>query len=209
MLKAVEKIRPLEIDIICPGHGPVHNKSWKEIVDLTEKFALEYVTLTAAKEVKNVLVTYVSAYGYTKLMAEQIVDGIRNVENMNAVITDIENISPGELESEIILADAIIIGSPTINQNTLLPVYKLFALINPLRDKGKIGGAFGSYGWSGEAPKIIFENLRNLKLKVFEEPLSQKFFPDNEKSSALKEYGRRFARYISEECDFKIENPGN
>ena len=43
------------------------------------------------------------------------------------------------------MADGILVGSPTINQNTLLPVYKLFALINPLRDKGKFGGAFGSY----------------------------------------------------------------
>jgi flavorubredoxin len=64
MLKAIEKIRPLEIDIICPGHGSVHNKRWLEIVDLTEKFAREYVTLTSAKEIKNVLITYVSAYGY-------------------------------------------------------------------------------------------------------------------------------------------------
>ena len=58
------------------GSWSVHNKRWKEIVDLTEKYAGEYITLTAAKEVKNILITYVSAYGYTKLMAEQIADGI-------------------------------------------------------------------------------------------------------------------------------------
>ena len=52
------------------------------------------------------------------------------------------NISLEELESKLITADGIIIGSPTINQNTLLPVYKLFSLINPIRDKGKLGGAF-------------------------------------------------------------------
>ena len=57
------------------------------------------------------------------------------------------------------MADGLLVGSPTINQNTLLPVYKLFALINPIRDKGKLAGAFGSYGWSGESPKLILENF--------------------------------------------------
>ena len=67
------------------------------------------------------------------------------------------------------------IGCPTINQNILLPIYKLFALINPIRDKGKIAGAFGSFGWSGEASKIIPEILRNLKLEMLEDTVFVKF----------------------------------
>ena len=123
-------------------------------------------------------------------MAEQIANGIRENGNLKITLIDIETIPMGELESEIVMSDAILVGSPTINQNTLLPVYKLFSLINPLRDKSKIAGAFGSYGWSGEAPRIIIDNLRNLKLKVFEDPASMKFFPGNEKSLALKDYGK-------------------
>jgi NADH oxidase (H2O-forming) len=61
-------------------------------------------------------------------------------------------------------------------------VYTLFALINPLRDRGKMAGAFGSYGWSGEGPKIILENLKLLKLNVVEEPAAFKFSPANGKS---------------------------
>ena len=73
-------------------------------------------------------------------------------------------LKPDELESKLVWADGILVGSPTINQNTFLPVYKLFALINPLRDRGKLGGAFGSYGWSGESPKIILENLASSEI---------------------------------------------
>ena len=72
----------------------------------------------------------------------------------------------GDLEEHVVRADGIIIGSPTINQNTLLPVYKLFSVINPIRDKGKPAAAFGSFGWSGEAVKLIEDHLKNLKLKV-------------------------------------------
>jgi flavorubredoxin len=200
-IKALEKIKALDIAIICPGHGPVHRGNWKEVVNLTERYAEEYIKLTSNRNIKNVLITYVSAYGYTRQMAEQIAGGMRETENIKVSLMDIETIPLGELESEIVLSDAILVGSPTINQNTLLQVYKLFSVINPLRDKSKVAGAFGSYGWSGEAPKIIIDNLRNLKLKVFEDSAAIKFFPGKDKASALKDYGKRFAAFVSEECD--------
>jgi flavorubredoxin len=201
MLKAIEKIRPLDIKMICTGHGPILRKNWKKIVDLTEKYALEYVAITSERSNVNVLIAYVSAYGYTGQMAKHIANGIRMVGNFQVEILDIENILLGELDSKLTLSDALLIGSPTINQNTLLPVYKLFALINPLRDKGKLAGTFGSFGWSGEAQKIIAENLRNLKLRIFEESAAYKFYPGSEKEKALVEYGKKFAEQLKKECN--------
>jgi flavorubredoxin len=86
-----------------------------------------------------------------------------------------------------------------------MPVYKLFAVINPLRDKGKPSGSFGSYGWSGEAPGIIAANLKNLKLSYFENPASFKFSPASSKSDSLREYGRRFAQFVISEYEKKGE----
>ncbi len=196
MIKAIEKIRPLEIEMICTGHGPVHMKNISDVIDLTEKYSNEYLALVSDKNVKKVLVAYVSAYGFTKQAAELISEGIAETGKFDMDITDIENIPMEELDSKLASADAILVGSPTINQNTLLPVYKLFASINPLRDKGKPAGAFGSYGWSGEAPKIILENLRNLKLKVFEETAAFKFAPGSSKREALIEFGRKFGKEV-------------
>ena len=208
MIKAIEKIRPLDFNLICPGHGPIHRENPGKFVDLSEKYSNDYLQLTGSRAKKNVLITYVSAYGYTKKAAELIAAGIRESEEINIDISDIEHISLEELESKLIIADALLVGSPTINQNTLLPVYKLFSVINPLRDKGKLGGAFGSYGWSGEAPKIILESLRNLKLKVFDEPIMFKFSPEAEKENVLKEFGKKFLQMIVENCDNK-KNPGS
>ena len=207
MIKAIEKIRPLEIDMICPGHGPVHRDNLREIVDLTEKYSNEYLKLISGRPVKRVLIAYVSAYGYTKQAAEYIAQGIQETGNFDIDVADIENISSGDLELKLTSSDAILAGSPTINQNTLLPVYTLFALINPIRDKGKIAGAFGSYGWSGEASKIILENFRNLKLKIFDETVSFKFSPGANKKDMLIEYGKRFAQRIVENYS-ETKNPG-
>jgi flavorubredoxin len=170
------------------------------LVDLSQKYANEYLEQTQVKARRHILIVYVSAYGYTKMAAEIISDGIREVSDFSIDMVDIEHIDIGDLDKRLTESDALLAGSPTINQNTLLPVYKLFAIINPLRDKGKLAGAFGSYGWSGEAPKIILENFRILKLKIFEESAEFKFLPGGSKEETLKEYGRKFAQKFEEEC---------
>ena len=207
MLKAIEKVKPLELDFICPGHGPIHKENINKAIELSEKLADHYLQIVSEKSKMNILITYVSAYGYTKEAAHIIADGIIETKDITVYITDIENISLEELETKLIMSDGLLVGSPTINQNTLLPVYKLLALINPIRDKGKLGGAFGSYGWSGESPNIILENLRLLKLKIFEETAAFKFSADNIKKENLRQFGRNFAQRYIQECGH-IKNPG-
>ncbi len=197
MIKAIEKIRPLDISMIAPGHGPVLRSSWRETVGKTMALAQEYMALTAEKRQKRILITYVSAYGYTKEMAELLARGASVVENVVTEVMDIESADIGEMDSRLTIADGIIVGSPTINQNTLLPVYKLMAMVSPLRDRGKLAGSFGSYGWSGEAPTLIAEMLGNLKLKLFEKPAAYKFVPESDKEEPLIEYGRRFATALT------------
>jgi len=199
MVKAIEKIRPLDISMIATGHGPILRKHWRKIVDESYDMASEYVTLTGQNGLKRILITYVSAYGYTAEMARLIASGASKVDNVEVEVMDIETADIGEIDSKLTIADGIIVGSPTINQNTLLPVYKLVAMISPLRDRGKLAGSFGSYGWSGEAPVLIAEMLKNLKLKFFEEPAAYKFVPESIKEKPLIEYGERFARSMSEE----------
>jgi flavorubredoxin len=208
MLRAIEKVKPLELDFICPGHGPIHKKNLRKAIELSEKYADNYMQIVSEKNQKNILIAYVSAYGYTKDAAQLIAEGILETKGITVDITDIENISLEELESKLIMSDGLLVGSPTINQNTLLPVYKLLALINPIRDKGKLGGAFGSYGWSGESPNLILENFRLLKLKIFEETAAFKFSPDNNKKEYLRDFGRNFAQRYIQECGH-IKNPGN
>jgi flavorubredoxin len=79
-------------------------------------------------------------------MARLIAAGASRVETVEVEVLDIEKADIGEMDSKLTIADGIIVGSPTINQNTLLPVYKLVAMISPLRARGKLAGSVGSYG---------------------------------------------------------------
>lgn len=197
MLKAIEKIRPLEINAICPGHGPILRSTWKEKVALSEKYAEQYISDSLCID-NSILITYVSAYGYTRQMAEAIALGVREVVDYKIHIVDIENMLLGELEELIVRSKSFLIGSPTINQNTLLPVYRMFALINPIRDRGKKAAAFGSYGWSGEAVKIVENQLKTLKLNVVMEGMSNKFYPGEQKHEQMVNFGKAFGKHLLE-----------
>lgn len=197
MIKAIEKIRPLAIRSICPGHGPILRTYWRKYVDLSEKRAREYIAVAEPGKAR-VLIAYVSAYGYTAAMAEALAAGIKSEGDVEVELADLETMNEEEMEKRMIRCTALLVGSPTINQNTLLPVYKLFSVINPLRDKGKAASSFGSYGWSGEAVKMIDQNLRGLKLDIVMEGVSFKFFPDQEKMRELESFGKQFARKLLE-----------
>ena len=198
MLKAIEKIKTLPLDMICPGHGPILRSGWKEKIDRSFKLATSY--LEEINRGNRILVAYVSAYGYTEEMARHVAEGLMKKENTEVELVDMEQILLGDLEEHVARADGILVGSPTINQNTLLPVYKLFSVINPIRDKGKPAAAFGSFGWSGEAVKLIEDHLRNLKLKVVGEGTTARFFPNRQEAEKLVSFGEEFVKAVQQEA---------
>lgn len=195
MLKAIEKIEGLDIEMIAPGHGPVLRNNWRGIVALSKLLSTEAIE---APRKPLVFIPYVSAYQKTGMVAELIAQGIRQAGDIDIDVLDVELSPLGELEQHIAHASAYVIGSPTVNQNILLPIYKCFALINPIRDKGKPAAAFGSYGWSGEAKKLIRSNMENLKLKVFDEEMFVKFTPDEAESARAIAFGKAFGESILE-----------
>jgi flavorubredoxin len=193
MLQAIEKIKPLKINMICPGHGAILRSHWRKYVDLSEQYAKE-----ALREPKpgTVLILYVSAYRNTGMIAEKIGEGIRLAGETVVDVCDIENMDLATIEQKIIHSSSLIIGCPNFSQNILLPVYQVFALINPIRDRGKLAASFGSYGWSGEGTKLINSNLANLKLKLMDEGLLVKFTPHNEMLQKCIDYGKRFGEAL-------------
>ena len=188
-LRAIEKVEAMEIKMICPGHGPVLRSHWKECVAHSKAMCEEFVKLP---QKDMVLVAYVSAYGYTKALAEKIAEGIRS-EGLQVDLCDVEKLGVGEIGAHAEKASGLIFGSPTINQNALPPLYNCFAALSPLRDRGKLAGGFGSYGWSGEAKEVIEANIKASKLDFVGDTYFVKFKPSEAELQGAVEYGVRFA----------------
>ncbi len=193
MLKAIDKIKDLEINAICPGHGPILRENWKRYVKLTRLWSEKFMTQPVKN---NVFIPYVSAYANTEAIAESIAKGIHAAGDFEVELLNIEHTDLGKLEMKITRCNAVIVGSPTINQNILLPIYRLFAVMNPYRDHGKLAGSFGSYGWSGENRKMLEMNLTALKFKYFGEGFFIKFSPGNEELKAAFDYGVAFGKQL-------------
>jgi len=91
-------------------------------------------------------------------------------------------------------ARALILGSPTLNNGLMPLVADLLCYMKGLRPAGKIGAAFGSYGWSGESVKLITEAMREMKIKMDEEGVLVQFAPGKEDLERCFELARRLAR---------------
>lgn len=163
VIKALDKIQSLDISLIATGHGPVLDC---KIEDVIEKYRQWSQIETSFQ--KKVVIPYVSAYGYTQMLAHQISDGIKASGEIEVKLYDLEKSSQEEVLKEMAKADGLLIGSPTILQEALKPVWQLFASMNPVVDGGKLASAFGSYGWSGEAVSHLLERLKQLHMQVVE-----------------------------------------
>jgi len=190
MLEALDKIQDLEISVIGPSHGPLLRADpWKYV-----KQYREWSTLPAATTGK-VLIFYASAHGNTKMMAEEIAKGAA-IDGVEVLSFDLTETDPSDVLDLIESAQALIIGSPTINGDAVKPVWDLLSSLATIRLRGKVGAAFGSYGWSGEAVGMIEDRLKGLKFKVPEPGLRYTLVPTSEELESCREFGTKIAESL-------------
>lgn len=188
---AVEKIKDLDIALIAPGHGPVLRDNPRQYVEIYRQWSIENRPVQ-----KTVFIGYVSAYGNTKMLAEAVAAGVEKVGSVSAILRDVSETSEPEIAALIEHSDALIFGSPTINADVVRPVWDAMNLIVPMRNKGKVGAAFGSYGWSGEAVKMIEDRLKSLKLKVPFHGVKANFVPTEAILTEARQLGEEVAKAI-------------
>lgn len=191
VLSAVHKLSDLDISMICPSHGPVLRENARYYIDMYESWSQPPDTSYG----KNLLVLYTSIYGNTAKIAAGIADGAK-IEGINVGLFDILDLEMDVALDMIEDADAVVVGSPTINGDAVEPVWKLLSGLATINLKGKVGAAFGSYGWSGEAPVMIAERLKSLKLKINEPPLKFVLVPVDDDMAECREFGKRIAQSI-------------
>jgi flavodoxin I len=136
----------------------------------------------------GVIVIYLSTSGNTKAMADAIVEGASS-RNVDAKAV---NFNEAKME-EIKAADAIAVGSSTINYKMLPPMEKFLQNLEKANVKDKVGAAFGSYGWSGEAPVLIAEKMRELGMKVLDPVLRVQYQPAEKDLEECKRLGKDLA----------------
>lgn len=186
VVSAYNKIKDLAIQTICPGHGPIlRSDPWK-VVHFFKEWAEKNLDIAPQGKI---FIGYVSAYGYTERMAQAIKQELESAE-YTVTMLNLGESDPDTIYHSIVNSEALLFGSPTINQDTVPPIWNTLSMISPLTQRGKLAGAFGSYGWSGEAVGMITDRLRGLKLKVLD-PIRVKFIPSAEQLEECREFARK------------------
>ncbi len=197
MVKALNRIKDLDVEMICVGHGPVVDC---RIDELKETYK-NWCTVVNPNKKKTVVMPYVSAYGYTKELGEEIARGIRDSGDIDVKAYDMVTADVSEVLTELGYADGILLGSPTIVGAALKPIWDLTTSIFGVTHGGKVASAFGSYGWSGEAVPHLLERLKQLKMKVVD-GFKVRFKPSETNLQDAYEYGYNFGCIV-----LKKENP--
>lgn len=186
MYNALERIKDLEIEHICCGHGPVLDSHFDQIFG----WYREWCKAPEPRAKKLVVMPYVSAYGYTKQLSETIAKGVEDagaeVHRYDLVFDDKTN-----LAADMAIADGYLFGTPTILGEALEPVYNLTLGMYPPIFKGRLASAFGSYGWSGEGVGHIIERLKQIRLKVLD-GFRVRFKPNDAQLADAYDFGYNF-----------------
>ena len=190
ILKLVQKVQAmgLPIDMILPDHGIMWRKDPMKIVKA-------YVEWSEQKPKRKALVIYDTMWHSTQSMAEAIVEELGQ-QGVEARPMHLRTSHRSDILTEVVDAGALLIGSPTLNNNLFPTVSDILTYLKGLKPLNKVGAAFGSYGWSGEAVKLITKEMEEMKFKVVDPGVRVQFVPDQEALEACRELARKVAKEL-------------
>ena len=174
----------LQIDMICPSHGLIWRKEPTQIVEKYLEWANKY-------QEEQITIIYDTMWNDTRKMAEAIAKGIQEKdEKVTIKLMNTAKDDKTDVLTEVFKSKMILVGSPTVNNGYLHSIAGILEMIKGMKLKGKKAVAFGSYGWSGEAVKLITEELRKSGFEIVNDGIRCMWTPDLEAEKELIEFGK-------------------
>ena len=190
--KAIQAVQDLgwTIDMIAPDHGLILKDNVTNALSAYQEFA-------AQKPKAKAVIVYDSMWKSTATMADSLAAGL-SAEDIEVKLMSMKSLHHSDVMGEVWDAGAVLVGSPTHNNGVLPLVADMLTYMQGLRPQNKIGFAFGSYGWSGEAPKKIAQWLEDMGMELPEEPAAIKHVPTHDQARELYATAQRLAQQIKD-----------
>ena len=190
ILKLIDKVKELnlEIDMICPDHGVIWRKNPEEIVEAYARWAKQ-------EPQRKAIVIYDTMWHSTETMAEVIAEALW-AEGVPVTKRKLRACHRSDIMTEVLDAGAVIVGSPTLNNGLFPTVADILTYMKGLKPLNKVAAAFGSYGWSGEAVKLINEQFEAMKFNVVHPGVRVQYVPDDRAKEACRELAKKVAEAL-------------
>ncbi|MDR2891470.1 MAG: FprA family A-type flavoprotein [Deltaproteobacteria bacterium] len=185
----------LDIDMIAPDHGVIF-KGQKDVGFILNK----YREMAEQKPRKKALIFYDTMWRSTETLANYIGCGLDQVGVPYRVMY-LKNHHHSQIMTELAKCSAIIPGSPTHNNGIMPLVAGVLTYMKGLRPQNLVGGAFGSYGWSGESTRDLTGWLDAMKVEQPAEPVKCLFRPTKADLEAAENLGRKVGEALIAKCE--------
>jgi flavorubredoxin len=182
-----------DIKVIAPDHGPVWRSKIPWILSRYERWA-------SGAPSNKALVVYDTMWQSTARMARAVGEGL-SAGGTDTVVLPMAGHHRSDVVTEILNAGALVVGSPTLNNGMFPTVADFLCYMKGLKPKNKLGAAFGSYGWSGEAVKMIEGELADMKIELVQPGLRTQFVPEKAILDACHEFGRKIGQAVLADPD--------
>jgi flavorubredoxin len=194
VIKKIDEVIALKlpVDMIAPSHGIIWRKDPLQI-------AMKYKEWAAQAPEPRAVILYDTMWDGTKHMAEAIGDGLAEA-GVDYKIFNLAVSDRNDVLVEVFRARTILVGSPTINNGPLPTIMPVLTDIKGLKFKNKVGAAFGSYGWSGEAVKAIEEHLAASGIHIIRDGIKFKWQPRPEELDACRAFGSEIGEVTKKPC---------
>lgn len=204
VLEALDLLVPLELSVIAPAHGPILRDAPQSYMQRYRQLAAPLLHNEIGGGTKSLLVFYISSYGNTARMAQAVAEGAETEAGVRVSLYDLQSSGGLPFVDLIEEADALAIGSPTINGDAVKPVWDLLSSLAVIKVRDKLGAAFGSYGWSGEAINMIEDRLRGLKLRVPIKGVRARLIPTEEELARCRDLGKQLAQHLTGNLERRV-----
>jgi len=175
----------LPVDMIAPSHGVIWRDDPLQIVKKYQEWA-------AQKPEPRAAILYDTMWNATARMAQAIGDGFAD-EGVDYKMLHMALTDRNDALVDVFKARTVVVGSPTMNNGILGGLAPILEEMRGLKLRNKLGAAFGSYGWSGGAVKILEERLTDAKFDLVREGIQCKWQPGPEELQSCREFGRELA----------------
>ncbi|MBN2225941.1 MAG: flavodoxin domain-containing protein [candidate division Zixibacteria bacterium] len=156
--------------VLATDHGLIWRR---DIAGIMRK----YIDWSEQKAGPKAVVVYDTMWGSTMKMANAIAEGIRGAGEISVGVYDLRYNHRSDVITEILDAKAVVVGSPVLNKNILPKMADMLTYMKGLAPVGKIGAAFGSYGWQDTIVKRLNEMLTEMKVEVIDDGVSVNYVP--------------------------------
>jgi len=178
------------IDIIAPDHGPIWRRDLTLILD-------KYRTWSEQKPTRKAVVLYDTMWHSTERMARAVEEGLHE-GGAQVKVMSMAAVHRSDIAYEILDAGALVVGSPTLNNNIFPTMADVLTYLKGLRPKNLVGAAFGSYGWSGESASQLQDILKEMKVEIVTEPVKSQYVPNEGVLAQCHDLGLKVANRLKE-----------